>query len=349
MNVEALEAYWASVKDTEWYQNHPILSSPDARIGEHLFFFKSSVAHQNGLDHVKHRLYKDCDTSRCIPLVIHGDDAESHRRRSFLVATIGSLLVSGNMFDTKLVCYVLDNSRSMSTTSATLDCWMTWAVMELQLGVYMDVDPWGRPLEWHSNGRSGAIMGGWRAILVCHKGDEKYIQKTYRTSHAAVSKYICVLCRASNDEATGHGLLYTRHGPQAAHRSTILSASEFIRDVAGLATWTTLPGWNVSFIQHDFLHVVDLTIIPECAASALVELVEEEAFGHASTADERLRLGYVKFIKACRQAKIRSRGVVFSMKLYLIHGSHVPHVLRMFDVLFLDVCVLCLFSILDSL
>ena len=94
------------------------------------------------------------------------------------------------------------------------------------------------------------------------------------------------------------------------------------------------------FIQHDYLHVVDLAIIPECAASALVELVEEEAFGQASTADWRLRLGYVAFSKACRQAKIRSRGVVFSLKL---HGSHVPHVLRMFDVLFVDACIVFVF------
>ena len=220
------------------------------------------------------------------------------------------------MFDTKLVCYVLDNSRAMSTTSSTLDFWMTWAVMELQLGFYLDVDPWGRPLDWHSNGRSGAIMDGWRGVLVCHKGDEKYIQKTYRTSHTAVSKHICVLCRASNDETTGPGMLYTCHGPQAGHRSTLLTTAEFIRDVAGVATWTTLPGWDVAYIQHDFLHVVDLTIIPECSASALVELVDEEVFGQASTVDERLRLGYVAFIKACKQAKIRSRGVVFSMKLY---------------------------------
>jgi hypothetical protein len=29
MFPEALEAYWQSVKDTKWFREHPILSSPD--------------------------------------------------------------------------------------------------------------------------------------------------------------------------------------------------------------------------------------------------------------------------------------------------------------------------------
>lgn len=228
--------------------------------------------------------------------------------------TVGSLLVSGNMFDTKLVCYVLDNSKAMSSTVATLDTWMTWSLMELQLGFFMDVNPWGEPLPWHNRGRTGPIMGNWRAILVCHKGDEKYIQKAYRTSHTAVSKNVCVMCRASCED---DALLYTYHGLTAHHRSTIMSTTEFIRDVCGVSTWIRLPGWDVSFIQHDYLHVVDLALVPECSASALVELVEEHAFGHAGTADERLRLGYVAFLAACKRAKIRARGVVFSMTLSL--------------------------------
>ena len=42
VNVEALEAYWASVKNTEWFKSHPILSSPDAWIifGEPVVFQK---------------------------------------------------------------------------------------------------------------------------------------------------------------------------------------------------------------------------------------------------------------------------------------------------------------------
>lgn len=224
---------------------------------------------------------------------------------------MGSLLSDGNQFDTRLLCYVLDESRTTPNTIPTLDTWLSWSLMELQLGVFLDVNPWGAPLSWHSSGRTGEICGGWKGILVCHKGDEKYMQQVYRLSHGAVSKNVCMLCMASNQADSN--LLYTHHGPTAPHRSTMLGTAEFICQVVGVQTFVRLPGFHVHFVHHDWLHVVDLTIVPECAASALVELVGERYWGGHLSADERLRQGYVAFIRACKSAKVRSRGVIFSM------------------------------------
>ena len=249
--------------------------------------------------------------------MIHGDDADSHRRRSFMVVTIGSVLTHGNMFDTRLLCYVLDNSRAMPMTVPTLDTWLTWSLTELQLGHFLDTDPWGRPLERYSKGRKGQICGDYKGILVVHKGDEKYMQKVYRLSHGAVSKHVCMLCEASSEVDSPY--LYTFHGMSACHRSTRLSTSEFIEKVVGLQTFVRLPGFHVDFIQHDWLHVVDLSLIPECSASALVELVRESVWGGEGThVDQRLRLGYVAFIKACKADKVKSRGVFFSMLLSFV-------------------------------
>lgn len=245
-----------------------------------------------------------------IPIVIHGDDADSHRRRSFMVLTVGSLLATGNMFDTKLLCYVLDNSRTTSGTVSTLDKWISWSLLELQLGIFLDLDPWGRPYPRHSAGRIGSIMDGWRAVLVCHKGDEKYIQKVYKTSHGAVSKNICILCEASNE--CGSQMLYTYHGATAPHRATLFSTSQFIEKVAGVDSWVRMPGWHIRYVQLDWLHVMDLTIIPECAGSALQELVSEQ-YWPGNTADERLRRGFVSFSRACKFAKVKNRGLMFSM------------------------------------
>lgn len=161
---------------------------------------------------------QDCDFRKCIPLVVHGDGADSHRRRSFMIVSVSSLLVDGGIFDSKLLCYVVDYSRCTAHTIATLDSWIAWGIIELQLGFYLDVDPWGRPHPPHAQGRCGPICGGWRGILVCHKGDEKYIQKVYKTSHTAVSKYVCTLCRAENQPGP---MVYTCHGfgstPQSHH------------------------------------------------------------------------------------------------------------------------------------
>ena len=234
-----------------------------------------------------------------------------------MVVTIGSVLTHGNMFDTRLLCYVLDNSRAMPMTVPTLDTWLTWSLTELQLGHFLDTDPWGRPLERYSKGRKGQICGDYKGILVVHKGDEKYMQKVYRLSHGAVSRHVCMLCEASSEVDSPY--LYTFHGMSACHRSTRLSTSEFIEKVVGLQTFVRLPGFHVDFIQHDWLHVVDLSLIPECSASALVELVRESVWGGEGThVDQRLRLGYVAFIKACKADKVKSRGVFFSMLLSFV-------------------------------
>ena len=255
---------------------------------------------------------KDCQLDRCVPLVVHGDGADSHRRRSFLVLTMGSLVVSGNFWDCKFLLYCLDESRVTPDTVSTLDLWCAWSMTELQLGSYMDKDPWGRSLAAFDTGkRQGLIAGGYKGILCYHKGDEKYHQKVYRASHGAVSRNVCVTCRATNDG----DMVYTAHGINAIHRTTRLSTEEFITGVCGTRTWVGVPGWQVGMLCYDWLHVVDLPVIPEVAASCLVELTEESTFGHASTADERLRLAFVAFTKACKRAGVRNRGQMFSMLL----------------------------------
>ncbi|CAL1127365.1 unnamed protein product [Cladocopium goreaui] len=273
-------SYWNSVRHTQWFQEHPVLSS------------------------------SDCQLDRCVPLVVHGDGADSHRRRSFLVLTMGSLVVSGNFWDCKFLLYCLDESSATPDTVSTLDLWCAWSMTELQLGSYMDKDPWGCSLAAFDTGkRQGLIAGGYKGILCYHKGDEKYHQKVYRASHGAVSRNVCVTCRATNDG----DMVYTAHGINAIHRTTRLSTEEFITGVCGTRTWVGVPGWHVGMLCYDWLHVVDLPVIPEVAASCLVELTEESTFGHASTADERLRLAFVAFTKACKRAGVRNRGQMFSM------------------------------------
>ena len=263
--------------------------------------------------------------------MVHGDDADSHRRRSFLVM-MGSVLTGGNMFDSRLLCYVLDNSKAMSTTVATLDTWIAWSLTELQLGSYLDIDPFGRPLEKHAQGRSGEICGGWKGIVVVFKGDERYMQKAFKLSHGAVSKKVCVLCEASSDPNSE--MLYTCHGLMAPHRRSMLSTSAFIERVAGVQTWIRIPGFHIEFLQHDLLHVCDLTIIPECAASALYELVQEHVWGPGKAVDQRLRLGYVEFTQACKAARVRNRGVFFSM--WLVCGAEWGYGFALQSTFFLD-------------
>lgn len=134
------------------------------------------------------------DLSRCVPIYLHGDDAESHRRRSFCVTTFGSVLTCGASWDTKMVISVTDNNCMTDNSHAVLDTWTAWSLQELLSGVWSTTDPWGRPL--NRPGKQGHIAGGFTAALVLHKGDEAYLCKTYRTTTTWSSVHPCLICKA---------------------------------------------------------------------------------------------------------------------------------------------------------
>ena len=123
-----------------------VVSGPSLPGSERLISLKCphvSIVHSGGLPCAP--LTEDADLSHTIPLVVHGDDAECHRRRSFMVVTWGSCVVHATPFDSKFVCYVGDNSQCGEECYSVLDMWVAWSLIELMLGHWLDVDPWGRP------------------------------------------------------------------------------------------------------------------------------------------------------------------------------------------------------------
>ncbi|CAJ1368384.1 unnamed protein product [Effrenium voratum] len=210
----------------------------------------------------------ELDLSKTVPIFLHGDDAECHRRRSFLVCAWGSVLLHVNPWDSKLLIYAGSNSQCIDQTYNTLNAWIAWSLIELLTGEYLSTDPWGRALSLPGGrARSGPIAGGWRAILCVHKGDEKYIQKTYGMYTSWVSENVCWLCRASRKP--GSEYMYTAHGLHAPHRSTMVSTDEFVQTVCRPNSFVCIPGFDVSLLAHDYLHVVDLAVIPDCEAVVL--------------------------------------------------------------------------------
>ena len=179
-----------------------------------------------------------------------------------MIATVSSMLMDGSPFDCKLLVYCLDNSRTTSQTIDQLDCYFAWSLVELSLGKFLDIDPWGRPYQPHEQGRQGAICGKYRGVVCMHKGDEKYIQKVYRTTSSWNSKLVCFRCQAESQGPNS----YTLYGPHAGHRSTMVDTSTFIEQSCHMNPWIRMPGWSVELLANDWLHVVDLTVAPECCA-----------------------------------------------------------------------------------
>ncbi|CAK9061534.1 UBA domain-containing protein [Durusdinium trenchii] len=246
------------------------------------------------------------DLQYWVPLVVHGDDAEAHRRRSFCVVTLASAVCYGSQFNTRYLLYAIDNAQACQESYMTLDMWLMWSLIELQEGRYMSVDPWQNPI----TRPQGPVAGPYKGVLVNLKGDEKFLQRTLRLQTSWVSENVCALCRASKSGP----MVYTTFGVNAPHRTTKLDTSEFIMEAVKPNPWVMLPGFHIDLINFDWLHVVDLTLAPECAASAL-ELTQTDEIWPGDTPDERLRLAYVDFVRECKIHGVRNRGEIFSLLL----------------------------------
>lgn len=248
-------------------------------------------------------------------MLYHGDDADSHRRRSFFVATVSSpLCIYEDSWDSRCLLRCLDNSKAVTETYDLIDHWLVYGFMELQEGSFFTVDVHG---EHFKRGKGGRVCGNFVGILCGIKGDEKFIQRALKVTSNWLSQGVCMYCDASQKGE----YLYTFHGPGAAHRATLISNERFFLSGCRPNAWLRLPGFDVQRVFLDWLHIVDLALTPEASASvpwldmsellsllsapkALAELTSTNAIWAADTQDERLRLAFVDFTSLCRQHKI---------------------------------------------
>ena len=142
-----------------------------------------------------------------------------------------------------------------------IDKWIVYGLMELQDGQFRSTDPWGQQFD---RGFAGPICGPYIGILVGLKGDEKYTQRCLKTVSSPISEEVCIFCKASQSGP----LMYTQHGIHAPHRKTLTKNSDFFEHgCRHPCAWLELPGFHIERVLLDWLHVVDLSLTPECAAS----------------------------------------------------------------------------------
>ena len=205
--------------------------------------------------------HKDIDLETYFPIVCHGDDADSHRRRSFCCFTIASpLSPSRSSWDTRVLLYIVDTSRALPETYDVLDSWVVLGLCELQEGKWMNVDIYGRPWD---RGKSGRICGKYTGVWVALKGDQKFLQRALKLNTSATSDQVCMYCRATSSGQ----MVYTAFGPSAPHRSTLVTNDFFFHSGCRPNSWLRLPGFDVQRVLADWLHLIDLSLIPETSAS----------------------------------------------------------------------------------
>ena len=187
----------------------------------------------------------------------------------------------------------------------------------------------------HDRGHVGRVIGPYIGVLVGLKGDEKFIQRTLKLIASPISDEVCMYCKASQSGTN----IYALHGAGAPHRSTLVSNEQFFTTGCHSNSWLRLPGFHISRVFLDWLHLVDLALIPECSASvpwhspqsclyggvllsgvkvsschdlnlwskALIELTSTNQIWKGDSRDERLRLAFVQFTAQCKQHRVSAK------------------------------------------
>ena len=170
---KSLRLFWEANAETKWFKEHPLLSSMKAP-----------------------------DLQYVIPIEIHRDDAELHKRRSFSISTVSSALTSGATWDHKLLLSCFDNAAAGDSTSMEIDCWICWGLACGAAGVYLDHDWYGKRFDSGymaelARKAGKPIAGKFRFIFSGHKGDQVYLHKCYKFENHWTGQEVCRSCAAS--------------------------------------------------------------------------------------------------------------------------------------------------------
>ena len=182
-----------------------------------------------------------------------------------MVSFASLLIEDGSPCENRYLLYCIDNHVACNSTIDALDAWLSWSFVELMSGQWFRHDPWSRELPNRSEMEGHEIANGYRGIIVAHRGDEKYLQKAFHTAVAWNSEQVCWRCCASRLRNSKY--LYTHFGPGAPHRETMIDLHTFITRTSRTNAWIQVPGFHPSMVLFDFLHVFDLTLVPDAAAS----------------------------------------------------------------------------------
>lgn len=141
----------------------------------------------------------DTELMWTVPLEIHGDDAEMHKRRSFSISTVSSALTGGSTWDHKLLLSCFDNNSAGESTAGEIDCWICWGLACAAAGRYLDHDWHGRKFDADympklAQRAGETIAGNFRFIFAGHKGDQVYLHKCYKFENYWTSQEVCRSC-----------------------------------------------------------------------------------------------------------------------------------------------------------
>jgi hypothetical protein len=255
-----------------------------------------------------------------VPIRLHGDEGQGHRKKPVLVMNWSSCLCHGDSWDTRFLICVIPRAACIGMQSAQALC----RAVAFSMSCLLDgAEPEQLPAWLRRPGAHKAdIAHEMRGAFVGLKGDGKFFKEFIPSKRTYNSNLVCRLCAAhrSNPE-----LLYT--DLDGGWLETIRSHDQFMREARDRGLWShfyDVPGWHLDLLLEDLLHVVFLGNGEDCAGSALWLLEELQHFP-GNTADARFECAYVRLLDWCAARNVQCTASVSEYTKTSLIKDDFPH------------------------
>ncbi|CAE6969872.1 unnamed protein product [Symbiodinium sp. CCMP2592] len=278
--------FWDPASDSEIVQPHPFLLPHE--VIHHL-------VHQQGLKSflvkaaqpaARAQLIKQCDKfgldpDETISIGMHGDGVPYTKKESLEILSFNFL--ANPTGDRVPITAVSKKWATQKTWECLLNV-ITWSLRMLFLKQVSKVLPDGKPWK-HRRKVTGQLPG---CLLLQCRGDWPFLRSLFYFP-AWNSQQICWKCSASQEGPHS----YKNTGADALWRKHRVSDHEFLRSLREQNVFVcpllSLPGFEVSCILLDWLHVVDLGCGADAIGNFFWHLIAEPGFYPGTSREARLK------------------------------------------------------------
>ncbi len=249
-SASSIEEFWAGCQHVDWARAHPGVSN----------------LRDQGL------------LQKTIPLIFHQDGVETYKNVEANMFTWASALTRGNTVLSKfLLGFVWEWSMPTKKIRRHVNLefckYINFCLNALESGRGPAVGFYG---ENHRPGSNAAklanqeLCGGYRAVYVGWKGDQKARKNEHCFKRAWDSTFVCVDCAACQPFKAGpEALWFTHVGPDACWRTTTITHESYMA-VDASSPWCHVRGWHLKSVHRDIAHIMYLGVCRDVIASLLM-------------------------------------------------------------------------------
>ena len=258
--LSGLKEFWAAAMSQPWGKAHPV----GAKSLEELSF--------------------------CVPILWHIDGAEFSNSAEAVIYSASSAMTWGCSLDMCWLFTLAVSDNMVPRTNDEIVALANWCGTVLLSGEFPGRDNNGNLWpegSWRGQMAGRRIAGPFFFAFAGNKGDMKGRRETHKFSRHYGCNYICDQCGASAKDPL---LFWSNFGQDALWRRTGTTHGSYLRQTVRerQSAWTGHPGWHLSRVLFDWMHVGHMGVCRDFCAAMLYDICSE-GFTAGDTLGHQLR------------------------------------------------------------